>query len=183
MLAALLAVVAFLVVTPLALTLLNSFQLARPGQAPVFGVQAWVRVLSDGAILAALGNTFVLTLVRQPIALVIGIILAWLIARTDMPFRGALEFLFWISFFLPTLPLTMGWILLFGGKYGLVNQWLQALPFVRGTVFDVYSFWGIVWVHMTLSVGIKVMLLAPAFRNVDAALEESARTCGLSALA
>jgi iron(III) transport system permease protein len=62
----------------------------------------------------------------------------------------------------------------------LVNQWLEALPFVRGPLFNVYSYWGIVWVHLTTSLGVKVLLLAPAFRNLDASLEETSRSCGAS---
>jgi len=171
-------VVALLVLTPLFLLLVGSFQLARPGDAPVYGLAGWKRAFSDPSIREALWNTVSLAVVRQAIALVIGVILAWLIARTDLPWRKGLEFMFWISFFLPSLPVALGWILLLDGKFGLLNQWLQALPFVSGPIFNVYSYWGIVWVHMTTSLGVKVLLLAPAFRNLDASLEESARSCG-----
>jgi iron(III) transport system permease protein len=176
--AVLFAVVAFLVLTPLVLLLVGSFQLARPGEAPVYGLAGWRRAFSDPSILEALWNTISLAVVRQSIALVIGVLLAWLIARTDLPWKKALEFMFWISFFLPPLPVTLGWILLLDGKFGLVNQWLETLPFVSGPIFNIYSYWGIVWVHMTTSLGVKVLLLAPAFRNLDASLEESARSCG-----
>ena len=176
--AVLFSVVAFLVLTPLLLLLVGSFQLARPGEAPVYGLAGWHRAFSDPSILEALWNTVSLAVVRQSIALVIGVLLAWLIARTDLPWKKSLEFMFWISFFLPPLPVALGWILLLDGKFGLLNQWLQMLPFVTGPIFNIYSYWGIVWVHMTTSLGVKVLLLAPAFRNLDASLEESARSCG-----
>ena len=171
-------VVAFLVLTPLLLLLAGSFQLARPGEVPVYGLAGWRRAFSDRSILEALWNTVSLAVVRQSIALVIGVPLSWLIARTDMPWKRALEFMFWISFFLPPLPVTLGWILLLDGKFGLVNQWLQSLSLVSEPIFNIYSYWGIVWVHMTTTLGVKVLLLAPAFRNLDASLEESARSCG-----
>jgi iron(III) transport system permease protein len=174
-------IVALLVITPLFLLLVSSFQLARPGEAPIYGFAGWRRAFTDPSILEALWNTVSLAVVRQAIALVIGVILSWLIARTDLPWRRGLEFMFWISFFLPSLPVALGWILLLDGKFGLLNQWLQALPFISGPIFNVYSYWGIVWVHMTTSLGVKVLLLAPAFRNLDASLEESARSCGASA--
>ena len=176
--AVLFAVVAFLVLTPLLLLLVGSFQLARPGEAPVYGLAGWRRAFTDRSILEALWNTVSLAVVRQAIALVIGVLLSWLIARTDLPWKKALEFMFWISFFLPPLPVTLGWILLLDGKFGLLNQWLQSLSIVSGPIFNIYSYWGIVWVHMTTSLGVKVLLLAPAFRNLDASLEESARSCG-----
>ena len=176
--ALLFAVVAFLVLTPLLLLLVGSFQLARPGEAPVYGLAGWRRAFSDPSILQALWNTVSLSVVRQSIALVIGVVLSWLIARTDLPWKKALEFMFWISFFLPPLPVALGWILLLDGKFGLLNQWLQNMSIISGPIFNIYSYWGIVWVHMTTSLGVKVLLLAPAFRNLDASLEESARSCG-----
>lgn len=180
---ALLALVAFLVLAPLTLMVAGSFQLARPGQPAVYGLDGWRQAFGDPANLAALWNTITLSVARQAIAIVLGVLLAWLIARTDLPFKRTLEFVFWLTFFLPPLPVAVGWILLLDARFGLVNQWLQALPGVSGPPFDIYGFWGIVWVHLTTTLGVKILLLAPAFRNLDAALEEAARTSGGSTLA
>ncbi len=179
---ALLGIVIFLVMVPLTLMLLNSFQLARPGQPPVYGLKGWQQALSDSSMAAAMKNTVLLSVTRESIALVIGVMLAWLIARTDMPWKSGLEFVFWVAFFLPPLPVAIGWILLLDKQFGIVNQWLQLLPFIKSPVFNIYSFWGIIWVHLTTNLGVKVLLLAPAFRNLDAALEESSRSCGVTAL-
>ena len=176
----LLLVVGFLVLTPLALMILNSFQIARPGQPIVWGLEGWVKAFSTPGIIKAITNTFTLAITRQAIALFIGAFFAWLIARTDLPMKGLLEFFFWLSFFLPALPETMGWILLLDPKYGLLNQGLIGLGLVNQSLFNIYSFWGIVWAHMGGTVSVKVMLLAPAFRNLDAALEESSRISGAS---
>jgi iron(III) transport system permease protein len=178
--AILLLVVGFLVLTPLALMILNSFQIARPGQPIVWGIEGWVKAFTTPGIIKAMTNTFTLAITRQAIALFIGAFFAWLIARSDLPMKGLLEFFFWLSFFLPALPETMGWILLLDPKYGLLNQGLVGLGVVNQNLFNIYSFWGIVWAHMGGSVSVKVMLLAPAFRNLDAALEESSRISGAS---
>jgi iron(III) transport system permease protein len=127
-----------------------------------------------------MNNTFSLAITRQAIALLIGAFFAWLVARTDIPMKGLLEFFFWLSFFLPALPETMGWILLLDPKYGLLNQGLMSLGIVSQPLFNIYSFWGIIWAHLGGTVSVKVMLLAPAFRNLDAALEESSRISGAS---
>ena len=179
----LLGLVAFLVLTPLLMMILNSFQVSQPGEPVVYGLQGWQEVVTSAGMLAPIYNTFSLAITRQIIALVLGIFLAWLLARTDIPMRGGLEFMFWISFFLPVLPVTMGWILLLDPNYGLLNQWLLKLPFIHEPPFNIYSFWGIIWAHLTATtLGIKVMLLTPAFRNKDAVLEESSRISGASAL-
>ena len=180
MMASLLLVVGFLVLTPLVLMILNSFQTARPGQPILWGVDGWVKAFTTPGIVKAMTNTFTLAITRQAIALVLGCFFAWLIARTDIPMKGFLEFFFWLSFFLPALPEAMGWILLLDPKYGLLNQGLMGLGILSQPVFNIYSFWGIVWAHLGGSVSVKVMLLTPAFRNLDAALEESSRISGAS---
>jgi iron(III) transport system permease protein len=176
----LLILVGFLVLTPLALMIFNSFQTARPGEAIVYGLDGWHKAFTTPGIVMAMTNTFRLAITRQAIALLIGAFFAWLIARTDIPMKGTLEFLFWLSFFLPALPETMGWILLLDPKYGLLNQGLTSLGAIKEPLFNIYSFWGIVWAHLGGTVSVKVMLLAPAFRNLDAALEEASRISGAS---
>jgi iron(III) transport system permease protein len=183
LLSLLLAFIAFLVVTPLFLLLLNSFQIGKPGGAVVYSLDGWRQAFGSMGIVDAVYNSFSLAITRQIIAMIIGVFLAWLLARTDIPMKKGLEFLFWLSFFLPALPVTLGWILLLDPKYGLLNQLITKLPFVQSSPFDIYSYWGIVWVHLaTTGVSLKVMLLTPAFRNLDASLEESSRVAGAGSL-
>src|SRR3970040_2483330 len=96
MMAGLLLVVGFLVLTPLVLMILNSFQTARPGQPIVWGFEGWVKAFTTPGIVKAMTNTFTLAITRQSIALAIGCFFAWLIARPDLPMKGLLEFFFWL---------------------------------------------------------------------------------------
>jgi len=49
--------------------------------------------------------------------------------------------------------------------------------------FNIFSLGGIVWVHlMGNGIALKVMLLTPAFRNMDVTLEEAARVSGSSSV-
>jgi len=179
----LLVLIAFLVLTPLCLLLLNSFQIGKPGGEVIYSLEGWRQAFSSVGIVDAVYNSFSLAVTRQLIATVVGIFLAWLLARTDIPMKDGLEFMFWLSFFLPALPVTLGWILLLDPKYGLLNQLITQLPFIQSPPFDIYSYWGIVWVHLaTTGLSIKVMLLTPAFRNLDAALEECSRVAGAGAI-
>ena len=67
---ALLLVVGFLVLTPLFLMILNSFQTARPGQPIVWGMEGWVKAFTTPGIVKAMTNTFTLAITRQSLALV-----------------------------------------------------------------------------------------------------------------
>jgi iron(III) transport system permease protein len=178
-----LAALVIMVIYPLALVIINSFQLARPGQDTEWSIRAWQVALGDERILGTIWNTISLALARQGIALAVGILLAWLIARTDIPGGRIFDLMFWIAFFLPALPVTLGWILLLDPQHGLLNQAVAALPFGWEGPFNIYSFWGIVWVHLASgSIALKVILLTPAFRNLDASLEEASRVSGASSL-
>ena len=179
--ATVLLIVAFFVLYPLLLLITYSVQDGVPGDAFRFTWDGWRVALNEPDMLESVINSVKLLFAIQSIALPTAIVIAWLLARTDMPGRNALEFMFWIAFFLPTLSVTLGWILCLDPQYGVFNKLAMMLPFVDAPPFDIYSFWGIVWAHLgTNAIAVKVMLLTPGFRNMDAALEEAARISGAS---
>lgn len=164
---------------PVIFLFLGSFNLAAPGKEAVYGVQNWVRAFSDPGTLSALWMSFSLSVVRLIPALILAVLMAWLIARTDMPGGHTLEFLCWLAFFVPDFPLVLAWILLLDPNFGFVNTLARSLPFVDGPIFNPYSFWGIIWVHTAVSgIWFKVMLLTPIFRQLGASFEEAARVSG-----
>src|SRR5262245_19427856 len=180
---AVLAVVAFGVLFPIVLVVLESFQVAPPGQLAAYGLDGWRAALSEPGLRGALVNTLTVTAVRQLLSLPLAVLIAWLLARTDLPGRRWIEFAFWVAFFLPTLTVTLGWILLLDPEYGLVNTMLALVPGVGRGPFNIYSFWGIVWVHLvTGSLTVKVILLTPAFARMNASFEEASRVAGASTM-
>ncbi len=180
---AVLAVVALGVVYPMLLVVLQSFQTALPGQAARYGLDGWRAALAEPALRASLLNTLSVTVARQLLSLPLAVLVAWLLARTDLPGGRWIEFAFWAAFFLPPLTVTLSWILLLDPEYGLVNTTLARLPFVGRGPFNIYSFWGIVWVHViTGSLTVKVILLTPAFRHMNATFEEASRVAGAGTL-
>jgi len=173
--------IAFVVVYPILLLLYQSFQVGAFGTTTVWGLENWRVVLSEPGMREAIFNTLTLTATRQLISFAIGVPIAWLLARTNIPGRYWLEFGFWVAFFLPSLTCTLGWILLLDPNYGLLNSLMMKLPFIEAPPFDIFSWWGIVFAHLAGStLAIKVMLLTPAFRNMDASLEEASRAAGAS---
>lgn len=129
----------------------------------------------------AIVNTLTLVLTYQGIAFFVSIPISWLLARTNLPFRHGLEFGFWVAFFAPTLTTILAFILLFDGQRGLINRLIALLPFVETGPFEIFSWWGIVFAHLaTSSIAAKVIILTPAFRYMDASLEESGYMSGAS---
>ena len=181
--ALLIGAMGFYVLYPLILILINSFNVSTIAEPPAYGLQAWREAFSEPGILRSLWNSVKIGIALQLIALPLGIFISWLLARTNIFFASALEFGFWISFILPNLVTTFGWMLLLDPSTGLINNWLRELPFLNKLNFDIYSFWGIIWAHlMANGISTKVMLMTPAFRRMDASMEEASRMSGASSL-
>ena len=167
----------FLVVEPLTQIFEGSFNTSRdPFDEPArFGFENW-RAALDGGMLEALRNTVSVTLARQAIAIPVAILVAWLITRTDMPGRRWLEFPFWIALFLPPVAVAQAWITLAGPDVGMINKALEALPFVDEGRLSIYSYWGIVWVHLAKTIPVNVVVLTFAFRRMGALLANAAQS-------
>jgi iron(III) transport system permease protein len=172
-------VVGIVLVLPLGMLLINSFNVAAAGQAFTYGLGNWQAAFADPSAMSALWNSFALSVTRTAISLPIALVLVWLIARTDMPGRNVVEVLAWLSIFVPVLPLAFGWVLLLDPKFGLLNSLLSQVTGKPVSIFNIYGFWGITWVHLaSTAIAYKVILLTPAFRRINAAIEQSARVCG-----
>jgi iron(III) transport system permease protein len=166
--------VAALTLTPVLFIVINSLNAAPPSETWRFGFEGWGEAFGSARTLAAIGYTFILN-IRSLVAIGIAFLLSWLLIRVRLPGRNFIEFSLWIAYFLPSLPLALSWILLLDPNYGLINQLLKPL----GIGFNIYSLYGIVWVHLTATtIPIMTILLAPVLRQLDASLEEAARMCG-----
>lgn len=174
----------FLVVTagPFLIVLVNSVMVPDAhGDGMHLGLAGWRAAWAQPSIRAAIRNTLELAVITQLLAIPVGVMVAWLIGRTDLPGRRAFEFLFWISFFLPPLAVIQGWILLLDAQSGVLNALFDKVFGVRP--FDLYTFGGIIFGHLvTTTISAKIMMLTPAFQNMDSRYEEAAYIAGDSPL-
>ncbi len=180
---AILLVLGFFLIYPIILILLLSFNTSDYiwfGDR-VWGLDNWRVAWEDPRLFAALRNTIMIWALVVAVSFPTAVLISWVLARTNIPFSNTLEFLFWISFMMPGISTTLAWMTLMDPRIGILNKALEALPFITTGPFNIFSVEGIVWAHlMANGISTKVMLLTPAFRNMDAALEESARVSGAS---
>src|SRR5919206_3311622 len=180
----LIAALGFYVVYPLLLILLNSFNIARIAEPARYGLDNWVAAFSQPRVLQSLGNTVLVYVLYTGIGFPIAVLIAWALARLRIPFAHGLEFLFWVSYMLPSLFTTIGWMMLLDPDLGLLNVGIRRLiPGLSTGPFNIFSVPGIVWAHlMSTVISSMVMLLTPAFRNMDSSYEEAGRASGASNL-
>ena len=170
----------FYIIYPVILIFIQSFNVAGVIVGTYkFGVEHWRQAFSEPETFESLRNTMVVFAAYTAISFPLAVLISWILARTPIRFSRGLEFMFWVSFMLPGLTTTIGWSLLLDPFFGFFNVWLKELPFISGPVFNIYSVEGIVFAHlMGNAMSQKVMLLTPAFRNMNATLEEAGRVSG-----
>jgi iron(III) transport system permease protein len=171
----------FFLIWPVLLLLINSFNTAKDWfvEPRAWGLAHWQEAFQHPGLLKSLYNSILIWALTVIASFPIGVTIAWTLARTKIPFSHTLEFLFWVAYMVPALPTTIAWITLLDPDLGLINQALAKLPFVDHGLFNIFSVPGIVWANlMGHGIAIKVMLLTPAFRNMDSTLEEAARVGG-----
>ena len=177
----LLGLLGLFVIYPIYLLVHDAFTVTDTRGAEAFAIDHWVKVWSEPGLVRAIVNTIYRAVVTIGISLPIAILLAWLVARTDMPGKGFIIGCAWVAYFMPTLPVLLGWILLLDPQYGLLNKLLKGWFGFTVSPLNIYSFWGVIFAHlMTKAIAIKFIFLIPAFRNISSSLEEASRIAGAS---
>ena len=169
--------IGFITLVPLGFLILNSFNTSQLGQEISWGFEGWRQAFGAPQTIKALMYSVLLS-ARTFLGLAVAFLVSWLLIRVRIPASPFIEFSLWMAWFLPPLSVTIGWIALLDPHHGLINVLLaHVLPIAIR--LNIYSFSGILWVHLTLlTVPVMTILLTPAFRQMDASFEESARTCG-----
>ena len=84
------SVTIYLVVIPLIFLLWTSFRSAPIGMPAELTLSNYARAYANPATYELLQNTLVFAFGSAAIAIVLGIMFAWLVERTDLPFKNAI---------------------------------------------------------------------------------------------
>lgn len=131
--------------------------------------------LTDDTATTALRLSLVCSLWATGLSVVFGVPLAWLLARSDLPGRGAIRALCTLSMVLP--PVVGGVALFFAlGRRGLAGQYLDrwfdvTLPFTTAAVVIAQTF---------VAMPFLVITVEAALRQLDTRHEDASRTLGAS---
>jgi iron(III) transport system permease protein len=179
-LALLLALLSFLTAYPLAMLVYGSLHSTPPGAAGTFNLDGY-RAMLTGENGLVLLNTVGLSLVKTVLAMGLAIFLAWIVARTDTPYRDTLEVLITLPFYIPPILTAMAWGMLATPRGGLINLAWTGLTGRAAPLVNIYSYGGVVWHMMQYSTPFLFLLIVGALKSMDPALEESSRMSGASA--
>ena len=176
----LLLLLGYLVVVPLALLLVASFKPTGLPLDPGWSLKSYGDVYGDAGFYRLALTTLQFALGCTLGALAVGGIVAWLVERTDMPYKRTARVMIVVPMALPPFLLAMGWALLASPRTGFFTLLLQDFLGLAGPPLDIYSLGGMIFVETLALVPSTFLILSPAFRNMDPALEEAAMTSGAS---
>jgi len=173
------AILAVLVLLPLALVLLAAFSDAvpRPGNISLGGLTLDnLILLASPEALGALGNSLMVGAGSAVVALVLGAFLAFVCARTDAPLRKFIFFIGMAPMFIPALVGALAWSLLSSPSAGYLNILLRDLGI--DFVINIYSLPGLIFVLGIFYAPYAFLLMHSSLSMMNADLEEAATVHG-----
>ena len=180
----LLAILGFLVLYPVAMLLYGALSGRNPvvdGFDPAaISLENFSAVLANANVHLALLNTFVACAGGTAIAVAIGLAFAWIVVRTNTPWKGLIATAGLLPLFVPPLVAGVAWTILGSPRTGLLNTALAGLGLSWRVNF--YSMPGMIAVFGMYYAPYVYMFTSAALRNMDPALEEAAEIAGASAL-
>ena len=138
------------------------------------------QLVSTPAFVEPLITTVVLSVSASFICCVVAAPLAWLVARTDMPLRGAVRALMTASFVTPPFLGAIAWELLAAPNSGLLNQTYRALTGAASDeyLFNIYTLTGLIFVTSCYTAPYVFVLVANALERIPADLEDASAILG-----
>ena len=169
------------VVIPLLMIIWTSFKVARPGE-PGFldfslSLANYTRAFGAGDFWTATWNTLRFALASTLISFALGTFLAWVVHRTDTPLSKFVNILTLGRIIIPGILITVSWILLASPSIGVLNHFIDTLTGAK-RFFNIYSFWGMVWIHSLEMTPLAYLLLSAALQSMDPRLEEASAVAG-----
>ncbi|MDR1571664.1 MAG: ABC transporter permease subunit [Clostridiales Family XIII bacterium] len=135
-----------------------------PAAVPEFDGGYWPRLLADGRILPALGNSLILSASVALLSLALAFFAAKALGTRNFRGKRLVELLLLVPAFIPQIAVVFG---------------MQAV-FMRLGLYS--NFAGLLTAHLVFYVPYATLLLSAVFEGYDASLEEQARTLGAGRL-
>lgn len=179
---AVLLLLAFLVLPPLAVLVQVSLTETNPDGSPgALTLRHYAQLFADPHLYESAANSLVFAAAATLVSLLFGGALAWVVERTNAPLKALAYLTTIVSLGTPYILYVTAWLYLLG-RAGPFNDLYRQATGSTGLLLDVYSLWGMVLVEGFLWSPLVFLLLSATFRAANAEMEEAARMSGASIL-
>jgi iron(III) transport system permease protein len=148
-----------------------------------FSLRSLAAVYTTLPYLKTLAITVGASLLVSLVACIIGIALAWLLARTDLPARGAMENAVIAPLYLSPFVGALAWLVLASPNAGILNVLARDFLGVTGPVVNVMTAGGVILVMALYNVPYAYMTVSAALKGMDPSMEEASYLNGAGTLA
>jgi iron(III) transport system permease protein len=137
-------------------------------------------IVSSPRMFQVLVNTAIYGAGALILSLTLGATIAFLVERTDIPFRSAIYSAMLVSLAVPTMLKAFGWVLLLSPGLGWINQLLRIGLGLQGAMgpLNIYTMPAMIFVTGIGLSNNAFLMLSPLFRQMNPEFEEAAQTTG-----
>ena len=171
---------AVLVLYPIFFLLQASLSVGDPQARPpdAYGLENFADLPRYSHIFA---NTVTVAVVATVMAVLFGFVMGWILSRTNVPGRAALEQLMALPYYVTPLMGALAWSLIGSPSGGFLNQVWRALG-GEGHLIDVTTPYGIAWVMALFEGSVAFVMIGAVMKSMDPALEEASQVLGAGRL-
>jgi len=170
------SVIAFLVLYPLSILVLESFKISGTGGT---GLSNYLEFFKDTYYLKTFGNTLVLSTLVLLTTTLFGVPLAYILARYRQRGKTIFTALILLPIVLPAYAGVFAFIIFFG-RFGTLNLLLTESGLIKTPINFIYGLHGLVFVQSLHMLPFIVLSLAAGFTTIDPCFEEAAEMEGAS---
>ena len=167
-----LATLLVLVIYPLFSLLLRAF--ISEGH---FSLQNFHKVFITKDIYVALSHSIFVSTISTVFATIIGVILAWIVSRTDIPFRKQIKTGLVMPFLIPPFIAAIAWLQLIGPA-GYINSIYMAIKQTWNPLFVIYGKWAIILVMSLSGYPFVYLTTLAGLEKMNPSLEEAGQISG-----
>ena len=141
----------------------------------------YIELVTSDQFINNLINALLYAVGSAVVAIGIGITLAWIVERTNTPFRHWVMVVSIVSLGIPSVLYTVSFLMLLG-KVGPFNEFLMWVFSLDEPLLNVYSLWGMILIEGIEFAPLSFLLLSSVFRSNDASFEEASMMSGAGIL-
>lgn len=147
-----------------------------------FSLTNFARVYGNAANLNSVWNTVKVAGLTMVISTLISFPLAWLVGRTDLPWKGLFRTLIITPYMIPPFVGAIAWTYLANPRIGYLNRLVMGAFGLENAPFNIYTTGGMVWVLVLFYFPFSFLAVSRALEKMDPSLEEAARISGSGTL-
>ena len=166
----------FIIIYPSVVLLVSSFK--SDGS---LSLNNYAVVFRDPSVAKSVKNSLKVVLPSTIIATVMGVVLAWIVVRTDVPGKRLWQTLLVTPYLIPPFIGAISWTFLLG-PVGYFNKYYMQIFNKTEPLVNIYSIGGMIFVMSIYKYAVPYIVVLPTIKKIDASVEEAAKISGASTL-